>query len=623
MRVLQIIHDFLPRHQAGSELYCFHLSKQLQKTGCDVHLLFGEIDHQRSTGDFRHGEYEGLPFTEIVQNHDVRSITETYHDERTLKVICQEIDRIKPDIVHIHHLLGLGFQVPQIAQDAGARVVMTLHDYWLSCARGGGQRFRGPGKLCEDVDPGLCAQCLAGQHAGGSRILRKLSSVLKRFGSGNELDLYESLSRAAIKTPNKLFVGKTLFALDGIARKTILAHPPSRIEYALTIPSNAKLEGWIGMEPSTHEKSESGVIFTIEIDGQQLAEFYLHPRERKEDRGWHPIHLDLQSWAGKTVRLTLASSVPDSSKHDFCAAGWGSLEIYGDNQESPEAYKPSVWAHVRQWGENLLAGLFHQTYRKQAEIRIEASLKIPEAVDVFLAPSAFLCGRFEAYGYPQDKMLVSDYGIWTPPNAKRPPIGKKADRPLRFVFIGTLVEHKGAHVLLEAFRRLPHGAAVLDIYGNPDEFVDYTTRLRRLAKHPDISFRGRLENKDLMRILADADALIVPSIWFENSPITIHEAFLARIPVITSDLGGMAELVKDGKSGFLFPVGDATALYELLMGLIEDPSRLDEARPGPEMVKTIEHDTQWMLDLYKALLNGEFQIDTFRESAKIEARRAS
>ena len=602
MRVLQIIHDFLPRHQAGSELYCHHLSKGLQDAGCDVRLLFGEIDHTRKTGDTRRGTYEGLPYLEVVQNHDVSSVRQTYADDRILSIIASEIEAFRPDIVHIHHLLGLGFPVPALAKEMGARVVMTLHDYWLSCARGGGQRYRGPGRLCEDVDPNLCAACLAGQHAGGSRLLRRLSGKLKQLDAHSEIDLLQLLPTARIETPDATFVGDTSLDIEGVSRKALLAHPPSRIRYRIRVPRRSIFETWVAVDPDVADRCGDGVVFHISLDGKVLETVHLHPRQRAQDRGWRHISVDLESWGGKSVEFQLETTVPSGANHDFCSAGWAVPAIaprdcYG--------YSPSPWARIRDWGESVLGRVLNRPYRKEAAERIRASKELAESVDLFLAPSAYLADRFKSYGFPVDRVLTSDYGIWTPPAPERPPVGSNPGRPLRFAFVGTLVEHKGVHVIVEAFRDLPRGGASLDVYGNPDEFVDYTARLRRLGSRSDISFRGRLDNNDIMSMLAEADALVVPSIWFENSPITIHEAFLARVPVITSDLGGMAGLVQHGKNGFLFPPGDTGALRELLIDLIGRPEKLDAARPDPQSVKPLHDDVAWMQEVYAALRDGE------------------
>jgi glycosyltransferase involved in cell wall biosynthesis len=72
-------------------------------------------------------------------------------------------------------------------------------------------------------------------------------------------------------------------------------------------------------------------------------------------------------------------------------------------------------------------------------------------------------------------------------------------------------------------------------------------------------------------VLNRVDAIVVPSIWVENSPLVIHEAMQARVPVITADTGGMAELVQDGVNGVLFKFRDADSLAEKMCWLAKQP----------------------------------------------------
>jgi len=79
-------------------------------------------------------------------------------------------------------------------------------------------------------------------------------------------------------------------------------------------------------------------------------------------------------------------------------------------------------------------------------------------------------------------------------------------------------------------------------------------------------------NEDIVRdVFNHVDAIVVPSVWAENSPLVIHEAMQARVPVITADTGGMAELVRDGENGLLFQFRDAQSLAERMQWLALHP----------------------------------------------------
>ena len=96
--------------------------------------------------------------------------------------------------------------------------------------------------------------------------------------------------------------------------------------------------------------------------------------------------------------------------------------------------------------------------------------------------------------------------------------------------------------------------------------------------------------------------LVVPSVWLENAPFIIREAFAAGLPVVASNLGGMAELVDDGRSGLLFAPGDASDLRRALARLLDEPGLLDRLRAGVPRMKTIEEDAAWTREVYVAHL---------------------
>jgi glycosyltransferase involved in cell wall biosynthesis len=97
------------------------------------------------------------------------------------------------------------------------------------------------------------------------------------------------------------------------------------------------------------------------------------------------------------------------------------------------------------------------------------------------------------------------------------------------------------------------------------------------------------------------DVVVVPSMWAENSPLTIQEAFLAGVPVITADRGGMKEWVDKG-GGMLFKASDAESLAEVLKSIIENPSQLDLLRRSiPQVPSAAEMYPVWE-QLYHELL---------------------
>jgi glycosyltransferase involved in cell wall biosynthesis len=120
----------------------------------------------------------------------------------------------------------------------------------------------------------------------------------------------------------------------------------------------------------------------------------------------------------------------------------------------------------------------------------------------------------------------------------------------------------------------------------------------------DVQFLGPFENHDAVAIFSELDVLVVPSLWWENAPITIHEAILTGTPVITSDFGGMADFVRHGVNGLLFKVGDSTDLARQMAFLLEDPARLEALRRPPMPMKRMEEDAADMERRYLELLQA-------------------
>ena len=109
-----------------------------------------------------------------------------------------------------------------------------------------------------------------------------------------------------------------------------------------------------------------------------------------------------------------------------------------------------------------------------------------------------------------------------------------------------------------------------------------------------VAKKNRVENA-----FAGIDVLVVPSIWLENAPFVIREAFTAGVPVVASDLGGMAEMVDHEVNGLLFTPGDADALGRALARLASEPVLVDRLRRGIPPVMTIEDDAAQLRSLYR------------------------
>lgn len=219
--------------------------------------------------------------------------------------------------------------------------------------------------------------------------------------------------------------------------------------------------------------------------------------------------------------------------------------------------------------------------------------------DLLIAPLEFLKGRFVEFGIPPDKILVLDYGLSL---QRFGAVQKRPSSRIRFGFVGTIVVHKGLHVLVDAFNRLPVGQAELLIYGDPTVAPEYYRSVKERARHSDIRFMGAFKNREVAEVLAGIDVLVVPSIWPENSPLTIHEAFLGKIPVIASRVGGIPELVRHGQNGLLFETGGADDLRAKMEQLINNPDLLLVYARNFPLVKSIQENAEELEGIYERLV---------------------
>ena len=235
--------------------------------------------------------------------------------------------------------------------------------------------------------------------------------------------------------------------------------------------------------------------------------------------------------------------------------------------------------------------------------RLAQARRVFEGVDLFVSPSAALAREFQRFGLPAGRVRVSDYGMRSFTPAPRPPRGDR----LRIGFVGTLVWHKGAHVLLEAVKRLPADRVQVRIFGDTDVFPSYVRSLRALAGEGPVRFMGAFGPERTAEVYGSIDVLAVPSRWPENSPLVIHEAFQAGVPVVGARIGGVPELVTHDVNGLLYDAFDPEALAAALRRLLDDPGCLGRLARSVPSVKTIDDDGLGWEAIYRSVLDSRLQ----------------
>jgi glycosyltransferase involved in cell wall biosynthesis len=294
----------------------------------------------------------------------------------------------------------------------------------------------------------------------------------------------------------------------------------------------------------------------------------------------------------------------------FLRMALGEAEIYPEcgKQENKQC---AIHCMSRMWGGvNTAEDLAYWT--RWVQLRMREISCLAKKVSVFISPSQHLKNRStQELEIPSKKIICEPYGF----DLKRLS-GRKRERGEEFVFgyIGRIDFSKGIDLLIKAFGMMS-GKAKLRIWGRPS--VQETSSLTRLSASLPPNRRTRIEwlpeyeNVHIVeRVFNRVDAIVVPSIWDENSPLTIQEALQAKIPVITSEKGGMGELVHDGVNGFTFKHRSVEDLAEKLQFVLDNPENASRIAQRGSLgtsdgsIHSIEDHVSTLLQIFHSVKEG-------------------
>lgn len=209
--------------------------------------------------------------------------------------------------------------------------------------------------------------------------------------------------------------------------------------------------------------------------------------------------------------------------------------------------------------------------------------------DHFVSPSRFLAERYQQWGLAPQRFSVIENGIDVAEKAPPRPLPAEANgRRSRFAYFGQLTPYKGADVLLDAVTRIPESVwgedSVLLVYGGnlerqPEAYKKKFAELVEAAGRR-VRFCGAFQNHEMPNLMRSVDWVVMPSVWWENSPIVIQEAFFHGRPILASNLGGMAEKITDEVDGLHFRSGSPEDLVDCMTRALSEPGLWERLRAG-------------------------------------------
>lgn len=223
-------------------------------------------------------------------------------------------------------------------------------------------------------------------------------------------------------------------------------------------------------------------------------------------------------------------------------------------------------------------------------------------MDRIVAPSAWVRQLLVLNGIAAERILVCGQGVSSAASGSTTGRGPQA-AALKVAFFGRLDPVKGAHILLAALRKLPAADIRLDLYAVPSPAeTAYGGMLRaQAAGDSRVTLAAPVESSAVVALMKRYDLVAVPSQGLETGPLVVLEAFAAGTPVIASDLGGIAERVRDGGDGLLVPYADVGAWAAALERTAHDRSLLARLKAGVTAPPTMQQTGAAMRSVYLEL----------------------
>lgn len=275
--------------------------------------------------------------------------------------------------------------------------------------------------------------------------------------------------------------------------------------------------------------------------------------------------------------------------------------LFRDGQVCQECLTDGLWRAVQH---RCLQGSHLVSLARVLSMSLHRIIRIYDKVDLYVAPSKHLLQVMLKAGIPTNKL------VHLPSFAEIPQIKSEKPSENKILYVGRLTPGKGVEILIRAFGKLkhshPHASLVIAGEINPEG-----ERLQALVHELEIDgieFPGYASKEMLARLYQAASFSVVPSLWFDNTPMSVYESQSYARAVVASRIGSLPEQVTDGVNGLLFNPGDAEDLKEKMAILLDDPLKSQAmgkyARERLAAEFSPERHLEQLTSLFQTLVNG-------------------
>ncbi len=250
-------------------------------------------------------------------------------------------------------------------------------------------------------------------------------------------------------------------------------------------------------------------------------------------------------------------------------------------------------------------GIIHRCYRNSAPATMVTTAMIQthrwlgtwqNKVDVYITPTQFMRQKFIQAGLPPNQ-------IWIKPTFLNADPGVRSYWDNYAVYVGRLTLEKGVMTLVRAWHKVSD--VLLKIIGDGPLFPEIQKFIQENQLN-NIILMGWLAKDEVIDMMKQARFLLVPSQWYEGFPLTVLEAFACALPVVVSDLGGLADLVENDVTGLKFVPGNAKNLQEKISWAISHPDEMEQigknGRKQYETYYTAGANYKQLVQIYNSIL---------------------